>query len=136
VIPEQYQTLLPHLKEHDVAIASRWVKGAKILKHEDWKVIVAGRVYNKIVRLFFGVKVHDTQCGGKVFRRALVQKLAPIVKVKGFGIDLDLLYKAKKLGANIKEVPIQWSHVEEGSKTKLYNSTKMMIKELFQTKFS
>lgn len=135
VVPDQYMKLFSKIDTNDVVIASRWVKGAKVLKREDMKVVIAGRVYNLIVRLLYGLKVRDTQCGGKIFRRKLMEKIIPKLRVKGFGIDLDLLYKSKNAGARIYELPITWSHIEEGSKTRVVNSSKMMFKELFITKF-
>jgi len=134
LLPDQYKKLL-NIGDFDVTIASRWITGANILNREDWKVVLAGRAYNKLVRLFFGLNVYDTQCGGKVFKKAIVDKIIPLIKVKGFGIDLDLLYKSKLVGAKIKEIPITWSHVEEDSKTNLVKSTTTMFKELFITRF-
>lgn len=135
VVPDQYMRLFSEIEDNDVVIASRWVKGAKVMKWESWKTVFAGRIYNLIVRGFFGLNVKDTQCGGKIFKKEVVKRIIPNIRVKGFGIDLDLLYKSKKAGARIKEIPITWSHINEGSKTRVMNSSKMMFKELFITRF-
>ena len=63
-----------------------------------------------LVRSFFGLHFRDTQCGAKVFaKRALDEVLSELETAK-FAFDVELLYKLKKRGYSITEVPIVWEN--------------------------
>src|SRR5262245_42096347 len=59
----------------DVAIGSRAVDRSLIEKHQSLGREFGGIVFNRIVRLFLGLKLYDTQCGFKLFRR---EKIRPV----------------------------------------------------------
>jgi glycosyltransferase involved in cell wall biosynthesis len=63
--------------------------------------------YQLLVRLLFNLDVRDTQTGLKVFRRQVLVEALPLLAIKKFAFDLELLVVARFLGyQNIYEGPI------------------------------
>ncbi len=79
---------------------------------------VLSRGFNLLVKLLFGLHVRDTQCGAKVFRQSVVQKLLSQLVIADFAFDVNFLYAAKKQGFTISEADIEWEY-KEGSKVNL-----------------
>jgi glycosyltransferase involved in cell wall biosynthesis len=64
-------------------------------------------VYQLLVRLLFGLDVRDTQTGLKLFRREVLEQALPLLAIKRFAFDLELLVVARFLGfRNVCEAPI------------------------------
>jgi glycosyltransferase involved in cell wall biosynthesis len=61
-----------------------------------------------LVRLLFRVNVRDTQVGAKVFRREMLEVVAPLLLIKRYAFDLELLAVGAEFGFDrIEEMPIQ-----------------------------
>jgi len=64
-------------------------------------------LYQLLVRLLFNLNVRDTQTGLKLFRREVLEKAVPLLAIKRFAFDLELLVVARFLGyQNVYEAPI------------------------------
>jgi glycosyltransferase involved in cell wall biosynthesis len=64
-------------------------------------------VYQLLVRVLFNLNVRDTQTGLKLFRRKVLQEALPLLAIKRFAFDLELLVVANQLGyRNVCEAPI------------------------------
>ena len=110
---------------HDFAIASKW-KGRKFLQvTEPFSRKVASRVWNLIVRILFGLKVHDVQAGAKFLNRKVLEDLPPL-HCTGFEFDAELLWRVSQKGFSIKELYIPSTHEEE-SKFRMRQSMNMLI---------
>ena len=71
----------------------------------------SGRCYNLLVQLFTGLRIHDTQCGFKLFRmEAVTRRAFELQHIEGFGFDPELLFVIARLGGKIVEVPVHWNH--------------------------
>lgn len=70
----------------------------------------SGRIYNLLVRLFTGLRIHDTQCGFKLFRMDATRRAFELQRVEGFGFDPELLFLIERTGGEIVEVPVRWNH--------------------------
>jgi len=69
---------------------------------------VSSWLYQQLVRLLFRLEVRDTQVGLKVFRREVAQDVMPLLLVKQYAFDLELLAVARSLGFDrIRELPIR-----------------------------
>jgi glycosyltransferase involved in cell wall biosynthesis len=112
------------LHDADGVIASRRLKGSKILIKQPIKRRLASKTFNIFVRMFFGLPFKDTQCGAKVFKRDAIFDILPDLRTSGFEIDVEILWRLKNKGYRIVEYPITWSH-SEGSKFKLSHSCAM-----------
>ncbi|MFC2063305.1 hypothetical protein ACFLS8_05130, partial [Chloroflexota bacterium] len=69
---------------------------------------VASRGFNLLVRLMFWLQYKDTQCGAKVFRKSIIDEIVGELRTTGFVFDVELLYKLKKHGHILREVPTTW----------------------------
>jgi len=58
------------------------------------------------VRLFFNLKITDTQVGLKVFRRRVLEEIMPLVLVKRYAFDIELLALGQWKGFKIIEAPV------------------------------
>jgi len=104
-------------EENDVVISSRHLPQSQIVngKSLNWRIASWG--YNFLVRMFFGLKVKDTQCGAKVFKRSVIHSILDDIRSNGMCMDVELLWRAKQKNFNIKEVPIRWKHVQKNGVT-------------------
>ncbi len=93
----------------DAAVGSRALDRRLIGIHQPWRREMAGRVFNLLVRFFAGLKIKDTQCGLKLFRRATTRRAFELQTVTGFGFDPELLFLIEHLGGKIVEVPVRWN---------------------------
>jgi glycosyltransferase involved in cell wall biosynthesis len=72
--------------------------------------------YQLIVRLLFRVNVRDTQVGAKVFRREMLDTVAPLVLVKRWAFDLEILAVGAEFGFDrIEEAPVRLDYRFTGS---------------------
>ena len=124
--PEQFYELLERIEEHDGIIASRYMKGAQVFPPrpgiKEW-----GRrlVYQPLVRLLFGMRFADYQCGAKVFKRKVIEKVAPHFSVRQWAFDVELLYVCKRGGFTITECPTVW-YDQADSKLKIRSGFRML----------
>lgn len=117
----EIEKILPWFeKGFDVVIGSRNNKreGAPFLRR------LMGRGFMILRGMVLGLgDIHDTQCGFKAFKREVCQLIFKKLhlygqrkQVKGSmvtaGFDIEVLFIAKKLGLQIKEVPVEWHYVE------------------------
>ena len=94
----------------DGAIGSRWVPGSKLTVRQGILRRMESRGFNLLIRLLFGLRYHDTQCGAKVFRKAAVDTVLPAMISRGFEFDVELLWRLRSAGFTIVEVPIEWQN--------------------------
>ncbi|WP_217914366.1 glycosyltransferase family 2 protein [Miltoncostaea marina] len=64
--------------------------------------------YQQLVRALFRLDVRDTQVGMKLFRREVLDEVLPVVLVKRYAFDLEILAVARAFGFDrIAEAPIR-----------------------------
>lgn len=94
-------------KGSDLVIASRFVPGLKIVKPVLWHRKFMERVF-RIMRMVIinNYTIKDTQCGFKVFRREAAMDIFPILRVRRFAFDAEIIHIATIRKYKIKELPI------------------------------
>ncbi len=115
----------------DVAIASRAAAGARVQKHQPLYREFMGKVFGVLVRLLVLPDIWDTQCGFKLFRREMARKIFNRMTITRFGFDVEVLFLARKLGAKITEVPVEWHNSAESKVSPLRDSVQMFL-DLFR----
>ena len=64
-------------------------------------------IYQLLIRVLFHLKLRDTQTGLKLFKRKVLEEVVPLLAIKGFAFDLELLVVARRLGyRKVMEAPI------------------------------
>lgn len=77
---------------------------------------IASWCYQRLNRFLFRLDVRDTQVGLKIFSRRVVEEVMPLLLVKRFAFDLELLAVATALGyGRIRELPIRLDYRFTGS---------------------
>jgi glycosyltransferase involved in cell wall biosynthesis len=77
---------------------------------------IASWCYQQLNFVLFRLDVRDTQVGLKVFSRRVVDDVMPLLLVKRFAFDLELLAVAKALGYDrIRELPVRLDYRFTGS---------------------
>ncbi|MFL5950842.1 MAG: glycosyltransferase [Gaiellaceae bacterium] len=72
--------------------------------------------YQQLNRLLFRLDVRDTQVGLKVFSRGVAEEVMPLLLVKRYAFDLELLAVAASLGhGRIRELPVRLDYRFTGS---------------------
>lgn len=73
-------------------------------------------LYQQLVRALFRLDVRDTQVGMKLFRRQVLESVLPVVLVKRYAFDLEMLAVARRFGfRRIDEAPIRLDYQFSGS---------------------
>jgi O-antigen/teichoic acid export membrane protein len=78
-----------------------------------------------MVNLFFGFRVHDTQCGAKLFRKDVIKKILPKLGVTQWAFDVDILFHVRMTGNKIIEIPTVWRDAA-GSKVQVAKASAEM----------
>ena len=77
---------------------------------------IASWCYQQLNRVLFRLDVRDTQVGLKVFSRRIVDDVLPLLLVKRFAFDLELLAVAAALGyGRVRELPVRLEYRFSGS---------------------
>ncbi|OLE01302.1 MAG: hypothetical protein AUG91_02045 [Actinobacteria bacterium 13_1_20CM_4_69_9] len=98
----------------DFAIGSKRHPGSIV--HYPRSRRIASWWYQQLNRLLFRLDVHDTQVGLKVFSRRIVDDVVPLLLVKRFAFDLELLAVAGALGyTRVRELPVRLEYRFSGS---------------------
>ena len=105
--PRQLKTLYQIMQQTgaDVVIGSK--------RHPDsqldypWHRKVISTVYFELVNMLFGLPIHDTQTGIKLFRHQVLVDSFPRIRTSGYAFDLELLVAANRFGYRIAEAPVE-----------------------------
>lgn len=94
--------------EADVAIASRYVPGARAgVAQPAWRRIWS-RVVNLVVRRSLVPGIRDTQCGIKAFSAEAAARCFSRAQIDGWAFDLEILALARRLGYRVTEIGVSW----------------------------
>jgi len=93
------------------------VSGYRITRHDPAFRRLYAFMYNLVARLLFGIPVRDVNCGFKVYRRALVERLLPELRSTGALINVEMLARARQHGARVTEVGVHHYARETGQPT-------------------
>lgn len=81
-----------------------------------------------LVRVLFRINVRDTQVGAKVFRREMLATVVPLLLIKQYAFDLEVLAVGAEFGFDrIEEVPIQLRYRFTGT-----GITRHSVRRMFQ----
>lgn len=118
-----------------VAIASRALRGSEIAIHQPVYRVLMGKTFNLIVQALLLPGLWDTQCGFKLFRGDLARAVFGELRTDGFGYDPEALYRAKRRGEKIAEVPVVWRHSAPTKVIPIRHSLDM-FRDVVRTRFS
>ena len=91
-----------------IAIASRALRGSRVEVSQPIYRVAMGKAFNLIVQAVLLPGIWDTQCGFKLFRADVAHRVFAGLVTDGFGYDPEVLYRARRQGVKIEEVPVVW----------------------------
>jgi dolichyl-phosphate beta-glucosyltransferase len=130
--PEEVEALYREIKDGaDVAIASRALPDSVLEIHQPWLRELGGRCFNAFLRRTTGIQFRDTQCGLKLFRAEVATEIFRHQRLDGFAFDAELVVLAVRLGYDIKELPVRWSH-DPASKVSIHRDSLAMSRDILR----
>ena len=106
--PEQLPRLLDALRNADLVLGSRYVKGGSVVNWPKSREVLSrgGNVYTRIM---LGVPLKDATGGYRAFRASALRALDLTgVESKGYCFQVDLARRAVTSGLRVREVPIEF----------------------------
>jgi dolichyl-phosphate beta-glucosyltransferase len=117
-----------------VAIGSRALRDSRVEISQPIYRVVMGKVFNLIVQVVLLPGIWDTQCGFKLFRADVAHRVFAELITDGFGFDPEVLYRARKQGVKIAEVPVVWRN-SAPTKVSAIRSSLDMLKHVVRVRF-
>lgn len=117
-----------------VAIASRALKGSRVEVSQPVYRVLMGKGFNLIVQAVLLPGIWDTQCGFKLFRADVARDVFEHLSTDGFGYDPEVLYRARKRGVRIAEVPVVWRN-SAPTKVSPVRSSLDMLRHVLRVRF-
>ncbi len=113
--PKYISKMIKELKNADLVIGSRRVKGAKEIGRSLFRRLITLGA-NLYIRLMLGLKVKDCNSGFRCFKREVLEKIdLEKLASKGPAIIQEVLFKAHLKGFKIKEIPIIFVNRTKGN---------------------
>ncbi|MFC1711111.1 glycosyltransferase [Patescibacteria group bacterium] len=109
--PNAISMLLEHLEwyEADIIVGSKRHLASQINYPWERKILSLG--FYLLVLILFGFKIRDTQAGTKIFKKEVLDKVLPVLLVKSYAIDIEILSVAYRFGfTRIFEAPIKFDY--------------------------
>ena len=94
---------------------------------------LASKTYIKVLCLFGGFKLSDSQCGMKGFRREAAREIFPLCEVDRWAFDFEILIWATEFKKKILEMPVKIINHRE-SKINVMSDTVKMLRDVVKMK--
>lgn len=93
----------------DLAVGSRLVPGSHVIGRTMKRAFVS-RTFNRMLKLYLGVKFTDGMCGFKFLQRSHLERLMTLgAKSDGWFFSTELLACAEHADLRVSELPIEWT---------------------------
>lgn len=104
--PSYLPDLLEAVEDHDLVAGSRYLKGVNVVNWPMSRLLLSWFA-NKYARWVTGLPVTDATSGFKCFRREVLEAIDfSAVDSTGYAFQIEMSFRAWKLGFRITEVPI------------------------------
>ena len=104
--PNDIPKLISELKDHDLIIGSRYVEGVSVVNWPIRRLILSygANIYSRFIT---GMPINDGTGGFKAWSSSILQKIElNKVRSQGYSFQIEMNFRAWRLGARIKEQPI------------------------------
>jgi glycosyltransferase involved in cell wall biosynthesis len=93
------------------------IAGYRAPRRDPFLRVLYGKGWSMLCTLLFGYTVRDVDCGFKLFRREIIQALAPQIASRGATFSIEWLVRAKRAGYRFVELPVSHRPRVAGSQT-------------------
>ena len=104
-----------HDEGFDVAVGSRYITGVNVVNWPIGRVLMSYYA-SAYVRTILGISLRDTTAGFVCYRREVLETIdLDKIRFKGYAFQIEMKYRAIRLGFKIKEVPVIFVNRELGT---------------------
>jgi glycosyltransferase involved in cell wall biosynthesis len=114
--------LIPYIPDYDI------VAGFRLKRMDSFYRCLLGATFNFSMNIFFGLNLKDINCGFKLYKKSLLEKMKLITQ--GALINVEMMAFAKKSMVKIKEVGI--NHLPRIYGKQTGSSLKVIVKAVFE----
>jgi glycosyltransferase involved in cell wall biosynthesis len=107
----ELERFVPFMGEADL------IAGYRAPRRDPFLRVLYGKGWSALCTLLFGYTVRDVDCGFKLFRREIIQELAPQISSRGATFSIEWLARAKRAGYRFVELPVTHRPRVAGSQT-------------------
>jgi glycosyltransferase involved in cell wall biosynthesis len=107
----ELERFVPYMDQADL------IAGYRAPRRDPFMRVLYGKGWSMLCTLFFGYTVRDVDCGFKLFRREIIQGLAPSIESRGATFSIEWLVRAKRAGYRFVELPVSHRPRVAGSQT-------------------
>ena len=119
----------------DVAIGSRGKRASEVVVSQPLHRVLMGKVFNLIVQAVVLPGYWDTQCGFKLWKGPAARQIFAAMKLRGnVAFDVEVLYRARKAGYRVAEVPVRWYDSVPSRISPLHHSLEALA-DVFRIRF-
>ena len=93
------------------------IAGYRAPRRDPFLRVFYGKGWSMLCALVFGYTVRDVDCGFKLFRREIIEELAPTIRSRGATFSIEWLVRAKRAGYRFVELPVTHRPRVAGSQT-------------------
>jgi glycosyltransferase involved in cell wall biosynthesis len=93
------------------------IAGYRAPRRDTFMRVFYGKGWSMLCTLVFGYTVRDVDCGFKLFRREIIEELAPQIRSRGATFSIEWLVRAKRAGYRFAELPVSHRPRVAGSQT-------------------
>lgn len=112
--PNDLPRLYEACKNADMSVGSRYSQGVNVVNWPMGRVLLS-YFASKYVRAVLGIPVYDTTAGFVCFKKETLTGIGlDKIKLKGYGFQVEMKYRAFKKGFKIVEVPIIFTNRVKG----------------------
>jgi glycosyltransferase involved in cell wall biosynthesis len=107
----ELQNFVPLMEQADL------IAGYRAPRRDPFLRVFYGKGWSMLCTLLFGYTVRDVDCGFKLFRREIIEELAPQIQSRGATFSIEWLARAKRAGYRFVELPVSHRPRVAGSQT-------------------
>ena len=112
-------------KKYFVYFGSR--KNEKSIVESKFFRKILGGIMSFLTLIILNIKIKDTQCGYKLYKKSLAKPAFRRLKDYGFNHDLEIILLLRKKHIAIRELPVKWKHKNNSRLNIFFDPMKMLI---------
>lgn len=132
---EEMTSLIPFLKNNNIAIGTRKITRSKVLVEQSLIRKWLGKGFTFLSQIILNVWISDFTCGFKFFPREIARKIFRKTLVYRWGFDSEVMFLAKKYHFAVKEVPVTWVN-DVQTRVKFPRDIFVSLRELLTIRFN
>lgn len=119
---KEIDNFIKGLDNNDIVIGSKKHSLTNTVVKQNVLRRFLGKSFTILVNSIFGLRYTDVTCGFKGFKCAVAKDLFSRQITKRWSYDAEILFLANKRGYLVKEIPVEWKHIDGGTISPIYES--------------